>query len=199
MMTMDFQTWMRMVWASVTEPAEMAGKVLTLRFPREALWTALVLAAVLHVLSLGLLQLVSPQTAALQEQIVILSPFAYFVLMGTFLTFLIFMLVHAGRMMGGIGTIESALALLVWLQAVSLTLEAIQILLMLLSPFVAGVFSLLSVGAIVWVFVNLINVLHGFGNLGKAIVVMAMALIGTALGTVVVVGMFGITPTGGTL
>lgn len=195
-MTISFQTWMQTVWISVTQPAEMADKVRQMHFSREALWTALALVAVLHVLSLGLVQFVSPETAEAQEQIITLSPFAYLAIIGSFLIFMVFMLVHAGRMMGGDGTIEQTLTLLVWFQAVSLTLEVVQIMLVLLSPAIAAIFGLMSLGAIIWVFVNLVNVLHGFSNLGKAIVVIFMALIGTVLGTGLVMGMLGIAPPG---
>lgn len=198
-MTISFQIWMRTVWMSITEPAEMAGKVLAMQFPREALWTALALVAVLNVLLLGVLQLVSPETAVTQDQMISISPFAYLAIIVAFLTFLVFMLVHAGRMMGGVGTIEGTLTLIVWFQALSLTLEGIQILIVLISPAIATLFGLLSLGAIIWVFVNMVNVLHGFANLGKAIVVIVMALIGTVLGTGLVMGMLGISPPGGTL
>ncbi|MEL6683419.1 MAG: YIP1 family protein [Pseudomonadota bacterium] len=195
-MTLSFQTWMRTVWDSVTQPAEMAAQVLNMRIARDALWTALALVAVLNVLLLGLLQVASPAQIAAQDQVVTLSPFAYLAIIGSFLTFMVFMLVHAGRMMGGEGTVEGTLTLIVWFQAVSLTLEAIQIILVLFSPAIAAMFGLVSVGAIVWVFVNLVNVLHGFANLGKAIVVIVMALIGTVLGTGLVMGMLGIAPPG---
>ncbi|MDX8349797.1 YIP1 family protein [Cognatiyoonia sp. IB215446] len=195
-MTISFQTWMQTVWISVTQPAEMAGKVLSMQFSRDVLWTALALVAVLNVLLLGVLQLISPMSADAPEQVITVSPFGYLAIIGAFLTFMIFMLVHAGRMMGGDGTIEGTLTLLVWFQAVSLTLEAMQVLLVLLSPAIAALFGLMSLGAIIWVFVNLVNVLHSFANLGKAIVVIFMALIGTVLGTGLVMGMLGITPPG---
>ena len=175
----------------------MASDGLAMRFPRDALWTALALVAVLNVLLLGVLQFVSPETAATQDQIITVSPFGYLAIIGAFLTFMVFMLVHAGRMMGGDGTIEGTLTLLVWFQAVSLTLEGIQVLLVLVSPPIAAIFGLMSLGAIIWVFVNLVNVLHGLANLGKAIVVIFLALIGTVLGTGLVMGMMGITPPGG--
>ncbi|MEL6840003.1 MAG: YIP1 family protein [Pseudomonadota bacterium] len=195
-MTISLQSWMRVVWMSVTQPAEMAGKVLGMQFPRDALWTALALVAVINVLLLGLLQFVLPQTADTQDQIITLSPFGYLAIFGAFLTFMIFMLVHAGRMMGGEGTVEGTLTLLVWFQAVSLTLEAMQVLLVLVSSAVAALFGLISLGALIWIFVNLVNVLHGFANIGKAIVVIFMALIGTVLGTGLVMGMLGIAPPG---
>ncbi|MDX8352078.1 YIP1 family protein [Cognatiyoonia sp. IB215182] len=195
-MTISFQTWMQTVWISVTQPAEMAGKVLSMQFSRDVLWTALALVAVLNVLLLGVLQLISPMSADAPEQVITVSPFGYLAIIGAFLTFMIFMLVHAGRMMGGDGTIEGTLTLLIWFQAVSLTLEGMQVLLVLLSPAIAALFGLMSLGAIIWVFVNLVNVLHGFANLGKAVVVIFMALIGTVLGTGLVMGMLGITPPG---
>ena len=198
-MTISLRSWMRVVWTSVTQPADMASDVLAMRFPRDALWPALALVAVLNVLLLGVLQFVSPETAATQDQIITVSPFGYLAIIGAFLTFMVFMLVHAGRMMGGDGTIEGTLTLLVWFQAVSLTLEGIQVLLVLVSPPIAAIFGLMSLGAIIWVFVNLVNVLHGLANLGKAIVVIFLALIGTVLGTGLVMGMMGITPPGGGL
>ena len=196
-MTISLRSWMRGGGTSVTQRADMASVVLAMRFPRDALWTALALVAVLNVLLLGVLQFVSPETAATQDQIITVSPFGYLAIIGAFLTFMVFMLVHAGRMMGGDGTIEGTLTLLVWFQAVSLTLEGIQVLLVLVSPPIAAIFGLMSLGAIIWVFVNLVNVLHGLANLGKAIVVIFLALIGTVLGTGLVMGMMGITPPGG--
>ena len=198
-MTISLRSWMRVVWTSVTQPADMASDVLAMRFPRDALWTALALVDVLNVMLLGVLQFVSPEAAATQDQIISVSPFGFLAIIGAFLTFLVFMLVHAGRMMGGDGTIEGTLTLLVWFQAVSLTLEGIQVLLVLVSPPIAAIFGLMSLGAIIWVFVNLVNVLHGLANLGKAIVVIFLALIGTVLGTGLVMGMMGITPPGGGL
>ena len=49
-MTISLRSWMRVVWTSVTQPADMASDVLAMRFPRDALWTALALVAVLNVL-----------------------------------------------------------------------------------------------------------------------------------------------------
>ncbi len=125
---------------------------------------------------------------------VTLTPFSYLGIIGAFLTFLVFMLVHAGRMMGGTGTIEASLTLLVWFQALSLTLEFIQIVIVLISPTIAGLFGLVTLGAIIWVFVNMIRVLHGFDGLGKSVIVIFVALIGTVLGTGLVMSLLGINP-----
>lgn len=198
-MNITFQSWMQAVWMSLIEPAEMAARVLGMRFSREAMWLALALVAVLNVILLAVVQIVSPAPLIMQEQMIALSPFAYAAIIGSFLTFLVFMLVHAGRMVGGTGTLDGALMLIVWFQAISLTLETIQVGLLMISPGVAALFGMISLGAIIWVFVHFINVLHGFANFGKAIAVIVLALIATALGTGVVMGMLGISaPVGGT-
>lgn len=198
-MNITFQSWMQAVWMSLIEPVDMATRVLGMRFPRDVLWQALILVAVLNVLLLAFVQLVSPTPVVVQGQVITLTPFAYAVIIGTFLMFLVFMIVHAGRMFGGTGTLDGALMLIVWFQAVSVTLEAIQVALLLISPGIAALFGVITLGAIIWVFVNFINVLHGFASLAKAAVVIVLALICAALGTGVVMGLLGIsTPVGGT-
>lgn len=198
-MTFDFQGWMRAVWMSVIEPAEMAGTVLTMQFERQAMWTALALVAVLNVLLLGLLQAVSPVPVMLEEQTIQLSPFAYVAIIGAFLTLLVLAIFHVGRLMGGAGSLTGALTLIVWFQAVSLTLEAIQVILVVLSPAVAALFGIISLGAIIWAFINFINVLHGFSSLGKSAVVILFSLIGTVMGTGIVMALLGVNPPGGTI
>jgi hypothetical protein len=198
-MTFDFQSWMRAVWMSVIEPTDMAGKVLAMQFERQAMWTALALIAVLNVLLLALLQAVSPVPVMLEEQTIVLSPFAYVAIIAAFLTLLVFAVFHVGRLMGGAGSLLGALTLTVWFQAMSLTSQAIQVILVLLSPAIAGLFGVISLGAIIWAFVNFINVLHGFASLGKAAVVIVFALIGTVMGTVIVMALLGVSPSGGTI
>jgi hypothetical protein len=135
----------------------------------------------------------------MQEQVISLSPFGYAGIIATFLTFLVFLVFQVGRVMGGAGSFAGTLALIVWFQAVSLTLEAIQVVLVLFSPGMAALFGMISLGAIIWTFVNFINVLHGFANIGKSIVAIIMALLGTVIATGIVMAILGITVPGGTI
>lgn len=198
-MNITFQSWMQAVWTSLIEPADMATKVLAMRFSRDVMWQALILAAVLNVLLLAFVQFASPTPVLVQDQVIALSPFGYAAVVGSFLIFLVFMIVHAGRMFGGTGTLDGALMLIVWFQAIGLTLQIIQIGLMFIMPAIAALFGLLSLGANIWIFVNFINVLHGFDNLGKTVLAIVVALIGTGIGSLVVTSLLGISvPVGGT-
>lgn len=198
-MTVDFQTWMRAVWTSIMEPSESARKVIAMNVPREALWTGLALVAVLNVILVVLLQMISPAPVAFQDQAFALTPFGFVAIIGVFLVLFVFGIFYAGKIMGGQGSLQAALAIIVWFQSISLTLEAVQVVLVLISPAIGSIFGLLSLGALIWCFINFVNVLHGFESLGKALVAIFLGLMGTALFAGVVLAILGVGPTGGTV
>ncbi len=196
-MTIDFQSWMRAVWTSIMEPTVMAEKAIGLNVPREALWTGLALISVVNVIMLALLQMLSPAPIAFEDQVFALSPFAYVAIIGVFLAMLVVGTFYTGQFMGGKGTFADTLTIIVWFQSISLTLEAIQLVLVVISPAIASFFGMMSLGALIWCFINFINVLHGFASLGKASVAAILALIGTALCAALILLIFGIGPSGG--
>jgi len=195
-MTVTFQSWMQAVWNSIMEPSDTAHKVIAFGAPAQALWTALALVAVLNVVLLAILQLLTPTPVTADINTFQLSPFAYTAIIGAFLILFVFGLESVGRFFGGAGTRVATLAIVVWFQAVSLTLEAVQLVLVLISPAIASLFGLLSLAALVWVFINFINVLHKFENLGKALVTIVLALMMTALGAGLILAILGIGPAG---
>ena len=195
-MTLDFQSWMRAVWTSIMEPTESARKVVGMNIPREALWTALALIAVLNVILLATLQMLSPAPIAFQESAFALAPFAYVAIIGVFLVLFVGGTFYVGQLLGGIGTLTATLAIVVWFQSISLTLEAIQLVLLLISPAIASVFGMLSLGALIWCFVNFVNVLHGFENIGKSVVAIVLSLISTALVAGIILAILGVGPQG---
>lgn len=175
----------------------MARKVVAMNFPRDALWTGLALVAVLNVILLAALQLLSRAPIAFEEQTIALSPFAYATIIAVFLVLLVLGIYYTGQFLGGQGTFTNTLTIIVWFQTISLTLEAIQLVLVVISPAIAGIFGLLSLGALIWCFVNFVNVLHGFDNLGKSILAIMIALIGTALCAGILLAILGVGPSGG--
>ncbi len=196
-MTFSFQSWMRAVWESIMEPTKMAQKAIDLNLPREAFWTALALVAVLNVILLAALQMLSPARIAFEQQAFSLSPFAYVAIVGIFLALFVLGTLYTGKFIGGTGTLAGTLSIVVWFQSISLTLEAIQLVLVLLSPAIASIFGMLSLGALAWCFVHFINVLHGFNSLGKAAVTGVLALIGTAMVAGLIMAILGLGPAGG--
>lgn len=178
------------------EPSEMARKVVALDLPREALWMALALIAVINVLLLSGLQFLSPAPVAFADSAFALAPFAYVSIIGIFLALFVGGTYYVGKLLGGTGQLISTLAIIVWFQSISLTLEAIQLVLVLVSPAIASIFGMLSLGALIWCFVNFVNVLHGFNNLGKASVAIVLALISTAMIAGIILAVLGVGPVG---
>lgn len=175
----------------------MARKVVAVDVPRNTLWTGLALVAVINVILVTLLQLLTPAPVAFQDQVFGLSPFSYAAIIGIFLVMFVYGTFYVGQMLGGKGTLVATLAIIVWFQSVSLTLEVIQLVLVLISPAIASLFGLLSLGALIWCFVNFVNVLHEFNNLGKAIAAVVLALLATGLAAGLLMAILGIGPSGG--
>lgn len=196
-MTIDFQTWMRSVWDSIMEPSAAAERVIAARLDGQTLWTGVALVTVLNVLLVALLQFLSQVPAGMAGATSGLTPFSYAAIIGIFLGCLVFALHLAGAALGGAGTQIATLAIIVWFQAISLTLEAVQIAILLISPALASLFGMLSLGALLWCLINFINVLHQFDHLGKATVTLILALLGAALTAGIMLALFGITPAGG--
>ncbi len=196
-MTFTFESWMRAVWNSIMEPSDTARRVIGMDLPRDALWTALALVAVINVILLALLQLFSPVPVGLDESSFAMSPFGYAAIIGVFLVLFVMGTHSVGKFFGGVGSLEGTLAIIVWFQSVSLTLETVQLVLVLISPAIGSLFGLLSLGALIWVFVNFINVLHGYDNYGKSILTIILSLMMTALGAGILLAVLGIGPAGG--
>lgn len=195
-MTFDFSAWMRAVWMSLIEPADMARHVLAMKFDTRVLWTAMALVAVLNVLFLALMQYISPLPVAFREDAVALSPFSLTVVIGVSLGLLVFTIYYVGQWLDGTGDLPRTLTILVWFHAINLTLEACQLVLILISPYLSALFSLVIVGAMLWCIVNFINVLHGFESLMKSFVTLILSLVGMGIIGGFVLAVLGVGPGG---
>ena len=195
-MTMTPQSAGRALWGTIVDPANAARQVLGWNISLGNRWAALVLVAVLNVLMLALLQAVSPVPVVIQEQGFVLTPFSYSAIILTFLFLLVYTIYHIGRMFGGQGTVEDSLTIIIMFQAVSVALEAVQVVLVLISPQVAGLFGFVSLAILIRCMLNFVNVMHRFESLGKTFFALFLALIATALIAGIVLSVLGVAPTG---
>ncbi|MEJ6402167.1 YIP1 family protein [Yoonia sp. 2307UL14-13] len=195
-MQITFQGWMRAVWLSLIEPADIARETLKQSYPTQALWLAIALIAVLHVLMFAAVQALVPAPEGAAA--VSMSPFGLAGLIGMSLALMIYALFYSGRALDGDGDLHGTLTLMVWFHAVSLTVEAIQIPLVLISPYMAALYSMIALGGLLWCILNFINVLHGFKSIAKSLVVLVMALVGMGLIGGLVLAVLGVNPGGAT-
>lgn len=195
-MNITMQSATRALWGAIIDPATAARQALDWRLGLGTMWMALALVAVLNVLMLALLQAASPMPVMSQGGMM-LTPFSYAMIITIFLFLLVYTIYHVGRMMGGQGTVEDSLTVIVLFQSISVALEAVQVLLVVISPQIASIFGLVSLAVLIRCMVNFVNVMHRFDSLGKALATMIFAVIGTALIAGIVLTVLGIAPTGG--
>ncbi len=184
---------MRFLWSffimTLRQPDATARSILLRQWPREAIWTGLLLAVVLNALFYALLNLWFPLVG--QLALLTLSTGSYIVASLLFSLGFTALLGFCGRWLGGSGAFLPLLSLMVWLQFVQLALQMILILVMLLSPLIGGLLSLLSNVFVFFVLLNFVNEAHGFASLWRALAVVLMAAIVTLFAMTFIVGLVG--------
>lgn len=162
---------LRMARDTVSNPREGAETVLALGLPKQALWLAFALVIVLSMLLGDLLYLLAglPGDGALTGPLGA-SPVIMGLMQGAFLFLMAHAVTHIGRMFGGVGRFEEALALVVWLQFIFICVQVVQLVAVLIVPPMAAIITLLAVGLFFWLLINFIATLHGFTSLWMVLV-----------------------------
>ena len=102
--------------------------------------------------------------------------------------------VRIGRLFGGRGDLWGAAALVVWLNAMLVLIQAGQLVALALLPPVAAILAIVAVVWTLWAYANFVAELHGFQN--PVIVLGAVMLTGIMLffGTAMLLAILGFTP-----
>lgn len=164
---------------------------LTLQDPRQAASVLLRMNVPLPARSMGLLlvavvsaMLASVQVGLQSEPVPPLvaemtaSPFRAAIVQWLILALTVVMIHGLGRSFGGTGTLPDALLVTVWLQVVMLGFQGLQLLADLLSPALAALVGLTSLGVFLWLITSFIAELHGFRSRGLVF----MGVLGAGLG-----------------
>lgn len=157
---------LRLARDTVTNPQEGASTVLSFAPPMRALWLMFALVVVLSLFLGEVVFLVSgpleegPLTGAYS------SPLALGLIQAATLLVTVHAMHRIGVWFGGTGRFEEAFILIIWLQFILLCAQVVQLAAMILLPPLAMIILLLSIGLMLWLFVNFVAVLHGFTSLG---------------------------------
>lgn len=191
---------LRLLGLTIRSPGEAAALLVGLNLSRTVLWQALALVTVLSVLIVAFSPGPMPEAGPIAGPgPVLLTPFAYVAVLGASLVMLVFALYFTGTALGGTGTFPATLTLVVWLEVLATAVRLIQTAVMLVSPVLGGLVSLVGLGLLFWTLVNFVNVLHGFGSLGKALMTLLLAVVGISLGVAVILSLIGAGLPGGPL
>lgn len=174
------QGLLSLAWQSVVAPREVARLLMSLRLGHEALLLLFALVMVVQTAMVLLAAQVVPPDPALAPFVT--QPVVFFMGFGGILAILALALTWTGRGLGGAGRIEDVGLLVIWLQVIRILVQAGSLALGTVAPGLAGALSIAASIVALWILVNFLAEAHGFETLGKAALVLLLAMTGLALG-----------------
>lgn len=177
---------------TIRAPQEAAQAILALNLPRNVLWLGLALVITLSTLLASAVSLMVPMPEAGAG---VPMPVVMGLVQAVFLVLVSLGIAVIGARFGGKGDFDGALALMVWLQAVFLVVQAFQIVAIAIGLSVlADIVSLASIPLFFWLMAQFVTVLHGFSSVWKTFWAIIMFLIAFAFLLSLVVTSFGLVP-----
>ena len=173
----DLATFLRLIGETVTQPAQMAGRIVARPYDRGTLWMGVTLVSILSVLLIQILQVITPFTMPMG-----FTPLLYGPVMGCILIILTMGLYLTGQMLGGQGTFTHSFALVIWLEVTALTFRVIQAVVGFISPGISGLLSFAGLIALLWILLNFVNEVHKFNSFGRAFATIVIAIFGIGFG-----------------
>lgn len=196
-MSFDLQA---LVKQTLSSPKDAADQLIALRrgVSSEALWSAVVLAAVLNtlVISLGMQLLPpSPEQVALMPR-VFFRPGLLAIFAAGAIVLMVFVLHWAGRMMGGKGDLRDMLAVVTWLQIIQVGLQLVVLIVGVLAVQLASFVNMVAFIWGVWILISFVDRVHGFESVMKSLAVLVTGIVLLLVGLTVFVFLLGIVTQG---
>ena len=176
-------------------PSDVADYLMSLGYPRPVLWMLVVLVSVLSVLTLAIFQALVPMVENPQGMVV--SPLAYAVIIGASLIILVFAIHLVGQVLGGTGTFNHALLLMIWVQFMAIPIQLIQAVFLLVLPALVGFVTMGGLVFLIFCLTHFITRLHGFESRMRGFGTLALSLVGMVLGLALILTMIGVTAQAG--
>ncbi len=172
---------------TLTDPRQAGLEVIAMQLPMQGLWIALMLMAVLLSLMVSALFHAAPLPPDEMGQIIQMSPAyqspLFFALINWGQAVIsVFVLYWIGQMLGGQGTLADMLAVMIWLQVVSLVLAVTLFFVGLVLPMVGGLMMICVFFWGLWAMIGLVDAAHRFNNMFRAFGVCVVALVAFMIG-----------------
>lgn len=170
---------------TVRDPKKGLARVLSWGLDRTIWWMIALLVVVFSTFLNMALVFVSPQLLD-GPQMIPNAPFLQVLVFGGALVLTVFGTHYIGRIFGGQGVFENALAAVVWLQGVLLIFQVLQLVLIVFSAGLAGLYSIGLFVLTIWLFVNFVASVHGFKSLWKVLIGCVASSFGVGIGLVLI-------------
>ena len=178
----------RLIMYSVRDPRGAAQLLLNFGIPREFIWPAMLLVAVVSAILYTIHNFLAPPDPAAPA----LTPIGIAIFSVSSIIAISVMIQVIGRVFGGSGQFWDTLLLITFMQVVLIALQFVQTIVSLITTAFSGLFLILGLGLTIWLLVNFTAVVHGFSSLGKAFGVVVMAFLATGFVLAVMLGIAGV-------
>lgn len=177
---------------TLRDPRTTAGRLIAQDVGMPALWLALVLAAVLNALLVGVNMVLFP-TASFPLPPIFLNPLVYAAVMAAGLAFSIFVLTWVGGKMGGQARLQEVAVVLIWLQYLRLAAQVLLLVMTLLIPVLAVIATFAIALYSFFLLLTFLDVAHRFGSLGKSALVIVFSFLGVIFALSMLLTLLGVT------
>ena len=166
-----------MALQTIPEPRKVARDVLSLDFPRAALWQAFALFAVLSTgLNVASVILFPPDPMLAGS--LLGDPLRMGMVQTASLVITVFLIYWVGRAFGGHGTFPQAILTVIWMQYVGVMLQLVVLVVALFAPGLAALVALFSAGVSFWIVTHFTAEMHGFRSAGLVFATIVVLLLG---------------------
>lgn len=188
--------WRRLVIDSLVRPREAARRVLAVHVEADVLAQAAAAVVCLEVL-LGFLAVrMSGSAADATSTALLAQPLALAAGQLVMIGVLALLTFRVGRLFGGQGGFLGAAALVVWLNAVTLVIQAAQLAALAVIPPLGALITLATLFWLLWVYANFVAELHGFESPVMVLGVVILTMVALVFGLSLLVAMLGVVPQG---
>lgn len=182
-MSMRGFDWTGLAVLSLRSPRDAAAELIGWQLPRNVIWTALALVSCSNAILAGLSEMLFPSPVGMPS--ILLNPLILFILLAGGLVLSVHVLLWAGRAVGGQGALEDVAVVLTCLQALRGVAQVILLVLLIISPTLAGMFSMAVMFMGLWIMANFIAQALSFGSAWKAFGLMVALTVGFMIAVIV--------------
>lgn len=193
---MTFDDFKALAGLTFRDPQTAARWLMRQGWPSSARWMALILTVVVAALMAFIASALAPSPIEGNSQVIDLTRFPM-IIAGIQLVAMLLaagLMASVGRIFGGQGSFDDALLLVVWIEVLLLAVQAVQIVLALAMPAVAGVLGLAAIVLFLWLTVQFVKALHGFHSSFKVVMVMLATMIAVGFVLSFILAGFGLMP-----
>lgn len=186
--------WGELVVDSLLHPRRAARRILAAGVPERLLVQGAVAIACAGVV-LGFLALqLSPEAVDMVSAAILGNPLVGVAAQLAVMALIVVLTVQIGRLFGGSGGLSGALALVVWLNAMMVLIQAVQLVALALVPPVAALLAIVTVFWVLWTYASFVAELHGFQNPAIVLGVVMLTAIVLFIATAMLLAILGVTP-----